>query len=782
MEQHLRSIVRRFKLLKTMYFENHLQKDDPMYLEFSKMNPGEIDFFVTLIESYINNGREYTPEIIYQRLKDLDYSDLFLEYLMGSGDFMRKNNDKNKDIDITDNDVADDNFSDDLIFASEESSQIEDYSHTEDSSTSDSDDIATDTALIETEDYNQPDTNFVWRENQSMAINNTIKQGFLSGIHNQYMGTGKTFVTLKIIDEHSKINPNNGVYLYLCDRQEILQKMWFDSDGKISSGKISFWKNNGIIDLDKFDIMEYIYNKKKDIISQINKPKRSKPCIVICNNAFLRSNDYTQIKNNKISLVVVDECHSVSAQVFYNIMHYIKYNLKTSIIGFSATPLRPKFEKNLCQIFTSDTEVSENPKLNIISQYGLFDAIKDGVILPITHHFIEVKASKNKQIPQENFDIATQIITKILPTLPYKKIICWCRTIKKMRIWYKFFKRVFGDLKIFMSSSKDRDYSGRNYNCDFDKFYKTEGNAIMVCVNRYREGSDIPNLDCGIYLDAVRNRSILVAMQTSGRVVRPDDLNRKQTGTIIDMFITQPNKSANQMTIDKILGYYDQIINLSENLVELQQDSDEKYKTYYKYKRLLMMTHYDEDSNEIQIKINSKSKIRFKVQLIDKTLDWSFIKDTLEMNIKKKCDINAYLEITMNFKLLKKKIDCEILNPADWSRWYDKISREHRDLIPGNKIKCKKFNKYWEHRNWFQALQIENRFYRTIEELSKNVGKTIRNMDEYYELAEEDEKMPLDVVEFYGLKYSKFLSEINSAIIKNQTITKEKINRKRFEI
>jgi superfamily II DNA or RNA helicase len=51
-----------------------------------------------------------------------------------------------------------------------------------------------------------------------------------------------------------------------------------------------------------------------------------------------------------------------------------------------------------------------------------------------------------------------------------------------------------------------------------------------VCVNRCREGSDIKNLDCGIYLDNVKKRSTLVLIQTVGSILRPDKNKNKKLG------------------------------------------------------------------------------------------------------------------------------------------------------------------------------------------------------------------------------------------------------------
>ena len=776
MENFLNGIIRRFNLVCAMYKEGILEATDPLCIEFSKLNGEEINYFTTFVDSYTKKQSSINHNFIRQRLIDLGYSNKFVDYLTNNSNnktqIMLTKTEETTNLDTEINDDIDlnklDNSEIDFNISDSDSSELEKSDNINEDVLDDDDDNSNDDDSYDnSNDDNKMieyDTNFVWRPNQCKAINNTIKQGFKSGIHNQYMGTGKTYIILNLISEHYEIYKTPMVYLLLCDRQEILRKMWFDDDGQLSESNKRFWKRNQIIDLGKFNFIEYVNTKNNDIIKKIN-IKRNKPVIMICNNAFMRSNDYMAIKSNRISMVLVDECHSVSAPVFYNVLYHMKYQLKVPIIGFSATPLRPKSAVPLCKIYSETMdETIMCPKLNIISQYGLFDSIQDGVILPLNHHFIEVKYSKGKEIPQFNYDVTKNVILNILPSLPYKKLICWCRTIKMLKKWYEFFVREFSNLKVFMSSHKDKELTEQGFNCNFDKFYNIKKNSVMVCVNRYREGSDIPNLDCGIYLDAVKNRSVLVAMQTSGRVVRPDEFKLKKCGMMIDMFISQPNKSANHMTIDKILSYYDQIINLAENVTELRQSQEEKFKTYFKYKKLLTRTHYDEDASEIYIKIDSKNKIRFKVQLIDKSLDWTFIRETLELNIKTKFQIKNYAEFKLNLKYITKLVDVKTLNPLDWTKWYNKLSLKNSELIPGKQIKHKKYQKYWDQNNWFTALGIDNLFYKSVEDLAKQIGKRLEDFDDYLEIAETDKKMPLDVTEYYNIKPNMFTKSINKFI------------------
>ena len=399
--------------------------------EFKKISLDEKKTFLLLINCYLKNSGKYTTQIIVQRLLDLGYSNLFVNYLIGNG---MDNEQSDSNIQLDDNQSDDDKPPDD----------------------------------------NQLNEQFVMRENQKVAIVNTIDQNFKSGIHNQIMGAGKSYIILNLIQKHFEIVGQNKIYLLLCDRQEILRKMFFDDENKICQKKITKWKKSGIIDLTKFDVKEYVHTKIKDIYQIINKQNRTKPMLMICNNAFIRVNDISQINKNQIALILMDECHSVSGNMFYHLLTHFKFKLKIPIIGFSATPLRPKSEEKLRTIFSINNKINKikSAKLNIISQYGLFDAIKDEIVLPLNYHFIEVRVGKTKNdIPVTNYDITKNIINQILPNLPYKKLICWCRTIKLLKKWYQFFQAEFPKMHIYMSSHQDNLLINEEYNCDADSFY-----------------------------------------------------------------------------------------------------------------------------------------------------------------------------------------------------------------------------------------------------------------------------------------------------------------------
>ena len=58
-----------------------------------------------------------------------------------------------------------------------------------------------------------------FRNNQIKAIDETILENYISGVHDQIMGAGKTFVILKLIWEHYKKYKDNQIYPIICYRQ-----------------------------------------------------------------------------------------------------------------------------------------------------------------------------------------------------------------------------------------------------------------------------------------------------------------------------------------------------------------------------------------------------------------------------------------------------------------------------------------------------------------------------------------------------------------------------------
>lgn len=334
------------------------------------------------------------------------------------------------------------------------------------------------------------------RENQLKAIETSMKNDFQSGVHFHATGTGKSWIALQLILEYNKRYSKSNI-LWLCEQKSILIEQ-FHKDILKKKGYGDIYK--------KFMIINYVENKPSDWFSRINNAVIwNKPILVIINRSFLVSqNKYQKIKMN-INLVIHDECHSIqnnTTQEFYNYLHSINNTVRC--IGFSATP-------NL-EIF---------PFNNVLSEYTIYDAFCDNVILPPKIKWIH----SDKILSDDDY---FYVCYDNIKELHYKKIIIWCGIIEKCQELAILWKKLLPNFKIYVDTSK-------NSNDELDEYLSMEKNAILFCACKHREGSDIKNLDCCIFLDKVENRNANTFVQCIGRVLRKDNDNNKKHGLILDL-------------------------------------------------------------------------------------------------------------------------------------------------------------------------------------------------------------------------------------------------------
>lgn len=600
---------------------------------------------------------------------------------------------------------------------------------------------------------------YQWRKNQLEAINNTHKQNFMSGLHNQIMGAGKTNIILKLISDHYAKYQENKTYLLICDRKEILREIFF-TNGEIDLDKVAAWKTCGMCDLTMFDIIDFVDDKSGNIIKTINKKNKDAPALIVVNAQYLRGKEYDEIKENAVVLTMIDECHAVSAAQIYNMLLDLKYRVGSSIIGFSATPLRPKAESKLCNIFTlSKKSDPKNNNLNIISNYGLFDAIHDDVILPPRYHYIEVEKvkyskkmnKKNIQRMNNNYDIIERAIRNVCVAdkLPYRKFICWCRTISQMRQFKSELQKRFPEFQVFSSCSADKD------NAEELAFRDVDGYAMLLGVNRFREGSNFKNVDCAIYLDAVVNRSMLVSMQTSGRTLRKDEQRLKTHGTIIDIFLSDKKRKPIMMTVDKIMDYYTMVINLADNK-DIRTDHNNQYDRYVKFRDLLNKTSFNTKEKKVKIDINNGKNITMTFDMIDTTNDMTGIKDLLDEEIRTREQFTKATQFRFNLRYLIETYGADEQNPIDWMEYYKNLCKEDRCLISYKKIYTE-YAECWKNGNWFDVLKIRMKFY-DIEDIPKIMkSNNIESEKDYMRAAKKDAKLPLDIFQSYHCLFNELL-------------------------
>ena len=233
-------------------------------------------------------------------------------------------------------------------------------------------------------------------------------------------------------------------------------------------------------------------------------------------------------------------------------------------------------------------------------------------------------------INNNDFDVIMKLLNDIVPTLPYAKIISWCRRKDACNNWEIKFNEHKNKYSNLMNMSTFVDHTGKSEderNKAYISFRNLEKNGILFCAGKHREGSDIPNLDYCIFLDKVKNRGSLPFIQCFGRTLRKDKNELKTQGVIIDGYLANKNNVEN--LIDKIIGYY---INF-ETMAMDNLTSADKFNTYVE---LLNRTSFDVNSNMINIRLNERDSIEIQTN----NLDWLNISSHFDRVLQKRLSMS----------------------------------------------------------------------------------------------------------------------------------------------
>lgn len=338
------------------------------------------------------------------------------------------------------------------------------------------------------------------RIHQEKSVNESIENDFKSGVHYHATGSGKSHVAMHIIFNFYKKYPNSNV-MWICEKKSILLEQFHIKNLK---------ERNFNHVYEKYNILNFSEFKLSSWVDSVNCGKFwNKPVLLIVNRAFLTSNKkYEKIKL-PFHLIIHDECHTIvnkTTKEFYDFM--LKQTIIPKCIGFSATP-----------------NLNFEPFNDIISSYSIYNAFLDEVIVPPKIkwfscddilHYNEIIIILKNEINKSN--------------LPYKKIIVWCGMIELCKEMAELFLQHFENYSICVDTSQVCELYSK-----YEDFEKAEEKAILFCAAKHREGSDIKNLDCCIFLDKVENRCPKVFLQCIGRVLRIDKLKKKKFGLVFDI-------------------------------------------------------------------------------------------------------------------------------------------------------------------------------------------------------------------------------------------------------
>lgn len=570
--------------------------------------------------------------------------------------------------------------------------------------------------LIDNNNNNELSNNFKFRINQIEAFEKLEKDGLKTGIHNQATGCGKSIIIIKYID-YVNINIKNPKIILFTERISILKDLFDFTKGthKPNINKIIEWKNKNIGDLSNIIFINSVTIKNKNWINKINCSENiNKPVLVVINRSFLTNSDYKNI--NKLDLILHDECHNTTSDKCHEFLKFFKDVPK---IGFSATPIRT-YKNSLSKLLEIYHQSENKDKLNILTNYNMIYSISTNLILPPEFIWFQIESYNDKDNKNKISDLEVgsilDILDNVINKLPFKKIICWCRTIEMAKLW-KFKIETNCKYKKNLTNfifGLDTCESLQN---DYIKFKNSNGNMILFCAAKHREGSDIPKLDCCIFLDKTKDRNEIPFIQSIGRVLRKE--NGKEFGLVIDGYI-KDNDNYEKELIDKIVGYYIMLnnVSLNENKLEL-------------FNEILNNVKFNKEQKIIEL--NIKSRI-YKIHCID--LKWDNIISKFHTILEKKLDISKDESLNLIIKKLKMFPQFNNLENDFWEE-YKKIDHE---LLGIPKDIYNEYKEIFEKNTWYDLLGYKNLYlvlddfkkelaikYPNIKSINKNTYNKLKN-------------------------------------------------------
>jgi superfamily II DNA or RNA helicase len=543
---------------------------------------------------------------------------------------------------------------------------------------------------------------FKLRINQIEAFDKLDKDGLVTGIHNQATGCGKSIIIIKYI-HYANIHIKYPKIILFTERISILKDLFDFTKGTHNPNinKIKEWKDKNIGDLTNIIFINAVTIKNK---KWVNKLTINKPILVVINRCFLTNSDYKKI--NHLDLILHDECHNTTSDKCHDFLKFFTEK-KVPIVGFSATPIRTQKDSlsKLLEIY------HKKDKLNILTNYNMIYSISNDLIVPPEFIWFQIESYNDKDNKNKISDIEVgsilDILDNVINKLPFKKIICWCRTIEMAKLWKLKIESNYKLKRNLINFNFGLDTSESN-NEDYKTFKICEGNMILFCAAKHREGSDIKKLDCCIFLDKTKDRNEIPFIQSIGRVLRKEE--GKEYGLIIDGYI-KDNINYEKELIDKIVGYYIMLnnVSLNENKLEL-------------FNEILNNVKFNKEKKIIEL--NIKSRI-YKIHCID--LKWDNIITKFHPLLEKKLDISK--DESLNLIIRKLKMFPQFNNPENnfWKE-YEKIDH---NLLGISKDIYNEYKEIFDKNTWYDLLGYKNIYYNFNKFCNFCVKNNIKNKQDY---------------------------------------------------
>lgn len=233
------------------------------------------------------------------------------------------------------------------------------------------------------------------------------------------------------------------------------------------------------------------------------------------------------------------------------------------------------------------------------------------------------KVKYSKHDFEKNKLTVKKIIQDEMKEIPYCKFVAWCSSISNLIKWKEFFEEEIPELVVYVAHSGNANYPAED---EYDAFYNLNPknkndkvNAILLNVNIISEGCDIDFVDCGIFLDPVKNKNIVTYLQNAGRICRTDIYNKKTSANIIYTYISDKKDIPSQ-----IISYFEMLLQLTE-----------KNNDYYN-KMNELLGNLKVDNKEIRIVIDKKANHDCVMYLDREIKDFAKIKKEIGKIIKER--------------------------------------------------------------------------------------------------------------------------------------------------
>jgi superfamily II DNA or RNA helicase len=618
---------------------------------------------------------------------------------------------------------------------------------------------------------------------QRQTNQNIIDENFRSGIVSMATGSGKSLVLLQCVNDLPKI-PKRSILVF-TERKNILLDLIFseyEENGckkwRVDEEKKYILKKIGAIDLDNFNVFEFISNKdsKWDEVFH-SPPDPSKPVLVFINRTYLvLGKNYKKILPEYSPMLILhDEMHSATNNTSFEFLMYAKESWNSSLIGFSATPIRIGYSsKKDIQNIEKINKIFSNwmhgivpiPESHIYMSYPIIRAIADDLCCPIKFKNFEIsmfdefgKKSRFDPYDIQDFRIIMEVINNSVVEMPHKKIVAWLSTknnadsFNKLFIQYKTEYSNLRDMESFI------DHSGKT-TTEYLTYAKKEKNAILFCVNKHREGSDIQNLDIVIFLDKTVKRGYIVFLQSIGRVARKSE--NKSFGLVIEGIYRNSDFTKNEIFrkyIDKIVFYY--LILDKKNIISIT--NDDKLRTYY---NILNNIYLNDQKQSVMIR---QEGLESPLEVSINEIDWEDFSENFshlfQNTLQNALGMNQKIITELTFKRIG-----DYLNFNIQSHFWEEIEKltpeqyiylqidpdfikKNIDIIEENNI------------NFFDAMSFDCSIYpQTIDELfERMINFTYSdgmNEEEIWRYCFDKNILPYSCVEYLkklGIKFVKFI-------------------------